>query len=121
MVVEHQTDAGRLHLAGLRAAIQGYELRDGILAAMLFERRHPRPQELAPLDLGELFTDATPHARWEAQVDSKALLDDAKAYGQKLLTRKATAPELVTAMAADHPGFTTKSYGDVLFFGVQGQ
>lgn len=111
------TDPDARH-AAVRAAIDGLPLHDAVLVILLTDERHPVPEGTPRLALADYLPDVDAPRLVAAMRAGFALLRAAGEYGIRYAHDHEPGPQLVARMAAEHPGFSPKSYGDVLFHGV---
>jgi hypothetical protein len=96
-------------------------LLDGVFFVLLYEQHRrelgPRPHARS-LELAEVFPLVAVVQLEEARVRAAKLLASAYAAGDSLLTAKFdNSTEVRDRLAAEHPGFSAKSYDETVHFG----
>jgi len=105
------------------ARARGASLLDGVLVFELFLDRHRR-LSMSPgvrrLTRDEVFAGRDPEEVRKALLRARALFGDAGRYGDDALSRRTPLDNerLRAEMRRDHPGFSDKSYTDVLMRGM---
>jgi hypothetical protein len=105
------------------ARARGTSLLDGVLEFELFldrARQWSGFPGVRRLTRDEVFAGRDPEAVRQAQLRARALLDDAERYGDDAHRRRTPQDNerLQAEMRREHPGFSDKSYTDVLMRGM---
>ncbi len=98
-------------------AVEGLGLPDAVVALVLMEERHPTPVGQANLAIADFVPETDPSNLVAWMRAALALVRSAEEFGRRHVVDGESGPALVAAMAAAHPGFSQKSYSDVLFHG----
>ena len=98
-------------------AVKGLSLPDAVLALVLIEERHPTPVGQPNLAIADFVPETDPSNLVAWMRAALALVRSAEEFGRRNVVDGESGPALVAAMAGAHPGFSQKSYSDVLFHG----